>query len=681
MNISATDVSRLRVEDLSISYGDGEGAVHAVRNVSFSIAKGEAYGLIGESGSGKTSVAYSLLRYLRGGTIDGGSIQIAGRNVLDMSRQELRDFRGNRVAMVYQDPMSSLNPSIGVGEQVAESLRRHKGLDRAAALKRAVELLSLVHLPSPSVLASRFPHQLSGGQQQRVVIALAIACEPDLLILDEPTTGLDVTTQAVILDLVHELRTRVQSSILFISHDLAVVAQTCDRVGVLYAGELVEEGYCVDIVSTPRHPYTVGLIRSMPRTGDRETPLKSIPGSLPDLRAPPRGCVFADRCEVSSEDCLSQRPPLTRLSGTHRGRCLHPERIPELKRIATGIVSKDAVKGASRAGGELEIDAVNCTFRQRRGLPLIGSVHEVHAVDSVSLSVGRGETLGIVGESGSGKSTLARMVIGLQGSESGSILFDGNLLTDSLSTRQLSVQRKIQMIFQNPDGALNPELTVGEIVARPLTLYGLAERSTISERVNELLARVRLGERYAKRYPHELSGGEKQRVNIARVIAANPEIIICDEPTSALDISVQASVLNQLRELQSSTGVTYLFISHDLAVVRYISDTIAVMYLGRVVEAGPTSQVFRGPNHPYTETLLEAHPEIDKLRRRAATVLQPTGPQGGEGCPFAPRCAHRIEGVCNIEAPPLAPTRDGRVMACHMPLTELAARQSAAAST
>lgn len=664
----------LAVDNLSISYGTGARSLQAVRNVSFSIAKGEAYGLIGESGSGKTTIAYSILKYLRGGMIRQGRISVGGRDVLAMSAAELRDFRGNRAAMVFQDPMNSLNPSMRVGEQIAEALRHHKKLNSRDAFDAAMELLGRVHLPSPDAVARRYPHQLSGGQQQRVVIAMAIACEPELLILDEPTTGLDVTTQAVILDLLQELRARLGSSILFITHNLAVVAQTCDRVGVLYAGELVEEGRCGDVISSPQHPYTAGLLRSMPRHSETSATLKPIPGSIPDLTTPPGGCVFAARCEVSSEVCTRERPPALDVAPMHVSRCLFPERVPLLDADAGSVAVQAAAgrDGAQAADTVLELDKVSCTFRQRRGLPLVGPIHLTRAVDAVSLSVARGKTLAIVGESGSGKSTLARAIMGLLAPDRGDIRLDRATLAPGVAGRKLAVQRKVQMIFQNPDGALNPQLTVGEIIARPMQLYGTAEPGAIPKRVADLLDRVRLGTRYAARLPHELSGGEKQRVNIARVLAADPEIIVCDEPTSALDISVQASILNQLRELQDSTNVTYLFISHDLGVVRYISDSVAVMYRGRIVEYGPTETVFRGPQHPYTESLLEALPEINKMREpKAPTRLTPEA-AGDDGCRYAPRCARRLDGKCERVAPELSATGDGRLMACHIPLDQLA---------
>jgi len=668
----------LRVEGLSIAYGSGPGRLHAVRDVSFTIARGEAYGLIGESGSGKTTVAFALLNYLRGGVIRGGTIEVAGEDVLAMAPAALRDFRGNRAAMVYQDPMSSLNPAIIVGEQIAEALRRHRGLDRRAAWERAVDLLALVDLPGPAALARRHPHQLSGGQQQRVVIALALSCEPDLLILDEPTTGLDTTTQAVVLDLIGELRQRVRASILFISHNLGVVAETCERIGVLYAGELVEEGPCATVVSRPGHPYTAGLLRSMPRA-DRAAALRPIPGSLPDLTRPPAGCIFADRCEVASAACREGRPGARRLAGDHLARCLFPERVADLPAGDAGPLARaqgPAPDDAAASLPKLAIEGLGVTFRQRRGLPLIGRLEETRALDGVSLAVPRGQTLAVVGESGSGKSTLARSVVGLIAAERGGLRFEDKALAPRAAGREPDLLRRIQIIFQNPDGALNPQRRVLDIVGRPLRLYGRAPAAAIPARVEELLALVRLGARFAARFPHELSGGEKQRVNIARVLAADPELIVCDEPTSALDISVQAGVLNQLRELQAESGLTYLFISHDLAVVRTISDTVAVLYLGRVVETGPTATVFAGPHHPYTDSLLAALPEVGRPRRPAVAV--PPLPGGtGRGCLFAPRCPQRIPGTCDRLVPPLAATGDGRLMACHVPLAGLAEAQRA----
>lgn len=659
----------LDLQDLSIDYGLPAAPLHAVRNVSLQIAAGESYGLIGESGSGKTSVAYAILNYLRGGRITGGSIRIAGQDVLALSPKELTRLRGNKAAMVYQDPMTSLNPSIKVGHQIAESLIWHRNLPGDKAWRQAVDLLERVHLPDPEALARRYPHQLSGGQQQRVVIALAMACAPDLLILDEPTTGLDVTTQAVVLDLVDELRRESGSAVLFISHNLGVVAQTCDRIGVLYAGELVEENTAAEIVARPAHPYTAGLLAAMPRTRGTQGDLASIPGSLPDLRQVPEACIFAPRCAIATETCHGQRPEARHLAPAHRIRCLHPGALPAQVAGAAALP-----RDLTAVPPVLSLEDIRCTFRQRQGLPLLGRVTEVRAVDGVSLSVPKGGTLAVVGESGSGKSTLARIAIGLQPASGGEIRLGGAALDGGAGARPRSQQRRMQMIFQNPDGALNPQLTVAEIIARPLKLYGLAD-GDLRPRVEALLERVRLAPRYADRLPHELSGGEKQRVNIARVLAAEPEVIICDEPTSALDISVQASVLNQLRDLQRQIGVSYLFISHDLAVVRHISDEVAVIFRGRVVEQGPTARVFAGPNHPYTDSLLAALPEIDRPRQPVPQV-PPLAAPATQGCAFVGRCKHRIAGLCETQAPTLTATGDGRAIACHHSLEVLARLQA-----
>ena len=670
----------LTVENLSVSYDAGDMPLRAVRDVSFSIAPGEAYGLIGESGSGKTTVAFAMMSYLRGGRVDGGRVLLQGRPIQDLPKDELRRIRGNKVAMVYQDPMSSLNPGIRVGEQIAEGLRHHGLADRAAARERAVKLLADVNLPDPEAMVDRYPHQLSGGQQQRIVIAMALACEPDLVIMDEPTTGLDVTTEAVILDLIGELRRKINASILFISHNIAVVAKVCDRVGVLYAGELVEEGRVADVIRRPKHPYTAGLVASMPSGTDRSQRLASIKGSLPDLTQVPAGCIFADRCLVSRDVCLTGRPPAAAVGPAHLSRCLFPDAVQDAVRQAEARVALPT-RAVEATGSIMRIEDLKLWYTRRRGLRFWQAPPPVRAVNGVTLDIEAGRTLAVVGESGSGKSTLARCVVGLVPPTGGAIEFRGERLGGRARQRSVKTRQRIQIIFQNPESALNPQRTVGEIIARPLKLYDCVEPSRIEARVGELMQAVNLPARYASRYPHQLSGGEKQRVSIARVLGTEPDLIICDEPTSALDISVQAAVLNALSDLQARHGLSYMFISHDLGVVRYISDRVAVMYLGVVVETGPTEAVFRGPHHPYTESLVAALPDLSGRSGKPEVRLQGTPPSPAariEGCVFASRCPRKLGPICETVPPPVQDLAQGRRLACHIPVEDLARLQGTA---
>ncbi|MBW6398215.1 ABC transporter ATP-binding protein [Roseomonas sp. HJA6] len=606
----------LEVIGVSITYGSDAGGLKAVRDVSFRIAPGEAYGLIGESGSGKSSLAYAVLRHVPAGRVTG-RIMLRGQDVMEMSPQALAAARGRIVSMVYQDPMSALNPAIKVGEQIAEVVRRHRKADRKAAWARAVTLLGQVQLPHPDEIAHRYPHQLSGGQQQRVVIAMGLACDPDLLVMDEPTTGLDVTTEAVILDLVNDLRRALGVAVLFISHNMGVVAQVCDRVGVLYAGQLVEEGSTAQVLRAPRHPYTIGLMNALPTINRAQARLADIPGRLPDLRQVPEACVFAPRCASVQKGCTTAIPALETVGPGHRTRCFERDRIV---RAMAPPAEAEAVAEEATGKPLLQIVGVERSFGRmpRLNLPFLRQRRPVRAVDDVTLDIPRGRTLAVVGESGSGKSTLARCVAGLLPPNAGDILLEDSVIRPMVQNRTRPEQRAIQFIFQNPDAALNPHWTVEAIVGRPLKLHGLAHWSAdLRARVVELLDAVKLGQRYLDRYPHQLSGGEKQRVSIARAFAAEPRLVICDEPTSALDISVQAAILNQLRDLQERHGTSYLFISHDLGVVRHIAHRVAIMRHGRIVESGTPAEVFGAPQHPYTQALIAAIPTLERKRRGA----------------------------------------------------------------
>ncbi len=606
-----TSPATLDVQALSIDYG----ALHAVRNVSFQIAPGEAYGLIGESGSGKTTIAYAVMRYLGGGQAQG-QLTLAGRDIMTMSDGELAQARGRLAAMVYQDPMSALNPAIKVGEQIAEAIRLHGKAGRAAARTRAVALLAQVKLSLPAEMARRYPHQLSGGQQQRVVIAMALACDPRLLIMDEPTTGLDVTTEAVILDLVNHLRRASGVSVLFISHNMGVVAQVCDRVGVLYAGQLVEEGATAQILQAPRHPYTIGLMRAMPIITSAVSRLAAIPGRLPDLRAPPPGCVFEPRCAAAADPCRVTMPLLAEASGhpgAHVSRCHFRDGMPGLLPAPSPVVRIGAVRAMPKERPLLQMVGVEKVFGRRSALPFLTRRTPVRAVDDVTLTLARGQTLAVVGESGSGKSTLARCVAGLIVPDAGAIRLQDAVLSAAVKRRSRLQQQAVQFIFQNPDAALNPHWTVERILGRPLTLFtDITERAARRRRMVELLEMVNLGEHYLDRRPGEMSGGEKQRTGIARAFAGQPRLVICDEPTSALDISVQASILNALLDLQELHGTSYLFISHDLGVVRQMAHQVAIMQHGRIVETGASDQVFEAPQQAYTRALIAAVPTLDR---------------------------------------------------------------------
>ncbi len=611
----------LDVQDLSISYGSRAQPLRAVRDVSFHIAPGEAYGLIGESGSGKTTIAYAVMRYLQGGRAKG-RLLLAGRDVMTMSAAELAETRGRIAAMVYQDPMSALNPAIKVGEQIAEAIRLHSKASKAAARARTVDLLAQVKLPLPAAIAHRYPHQLSGGQQQRVVIAMALACDPQLLIMDEPTTGLDVTTEAVILDLVNELRRSSGVSVLFISHNMGVIAQVCDRVGVLYAGQLVEEGVTAQVLHQPQHPYTIGLMRAMPAMTGELWRLTAIPGRLPDLRAPPPACVFEARCAAASDPCRAAMPALIASAaqpGGHLSRCHFRDAMPGLLPAPPPLVRAGAPGEATpHQRPLLQIVGLEKTFGRRAALPFLTRRMPVRAVGDVTLELSRGQTLAVVGESGSGKSTLARCVAGLIVPNAGAVRLQDAVLPAGVQQRSRVQQQAVQFIFQNPDAALNPHWTVEGILGRPLTLFtDITDRAAQRRRMIELLEMVNLGERYLGRHPGEMSGGEKQRIGIARAFAGNPRLVICDEPTSALDISVQASILNALLDLQALQGTSYLFISHDLGVVRQIAHRVAIMQQGRIVELGSPDQVFGTPHQAYTRALIAAVPTLERRTKPA----------------------------------------------------------------
>jgi len=645
----------LQIEHLTVSYETGAGRVRAVDNVSLEVQRGEVLGLVGESGSGKSTIASAITRLLAANAVvEAGRILLSGDNLLTKSEAELRVIRGNRLAIVFQNPLSSLTPSVRVGEQIAEVLRVHKGLNKEEARARAIDLLASVGIAEATIRAEYYPHQLSGGMQQRALIASALACDPDLLIMDEPTTALDVTTEANILDLVTDLKHRVNAGILYITHDLGVVARVCDRVTVLYASQVLEEGSVDEVFYSPRHPYTVGLLASVPRPTRvlRHKHLASIPGQIPRLSAVKSDCVFGPRCPFAANGCKDRPQKLSRVDLSRQVRCERNAEVvgaewPELEdHYAVAAQSSDEILVRTERLSKVYRDEgwlarLSVQLGGPLGIKVALQDHRVVAVDGISLDIRKGETFGLVGESGCGKSTLGRMLVKLVDPSGGSVFFDGNDLNQLEGQALRSQRRSFQIVFQNPESSLNPRHRVGEILSRPLVVFGLADPSRLGERVSELLRTVQLPAEYASRYPHELSGGEKQRIGIARAVATQPRFIVCDEPVTALDVSVRASILNLLTSLQAELGLTYLFIAHDLAVIRHIADRVAVMYLGRVCESGPVADVFAPPHHPYTRALLSAIPVPDPVRARQTKRVrlpdQIAAPKSRNGCIFRDR--------------------------------------------
>jgi peptide/nickel transport system ATP-binding protein len=669
MSAPAAAPKALELEELDVVYRVRGVDRQVLRGVTLAVGPGEAYGLVGESGCGKSTTALAVVRYLpRNGRVRSGAIRVAGTDVLDLSKERLRRLRADKLSMVYQNPADALNPSIKIGAQVAEVFRVH-GVARHEALERARDALVKVQIADPGQVLARYPHQLSGGMQQRVVIAMALAKDPALLILDEPTTGLDATVEAEVLDLIAALQADFNTAVLFISHNLGVIRKMCERVGVLYAGKLIEEGPVEAILHDPRHPYTVGLIRCIPRGGVRKDlgRLDSIPGFLPSVGEDLPGCVFAARCALAQDVCTAEEPPPHAAAPGHFSRCHFHERASELPRTTAAELGHSLAVDRT-AAPLVRLDDVARVFHQ--------AGQDIHALAGVSAEIWPGETLGLVGQSGSGKTTLARTLLGIVPPTRGTVELDGRALPP-LSKRTRDDVRRLQIVFQNPDSALNRRHQVRRILLRALRKLGDLTGDPAEERLQALAAEVRLAERYLSVRPNQLSGGLKQRVAIARAFAGNPAIVVCDEPTSALDVSVQAAILNLLVELQAKERVAYLFISHDLGVVRYISDRIAVLYLGKLMELGPAEVVFSGPHHPYTEALLSAVPTIDgggRERIRLAGEI-PSAAEPPSGCVFHTRCHRKVGAICEQREPPLVEVEGGHLMRCHIPFEELRAMQ------
>ncbi|MFB0508541.1 MAG: dipeptide ABC transporter ATP-binding protein [Thermodesulfobacteriota bacterium] len=680
----------LEVRDLSISYETRKGDVPAVCGVSFTVHRGETIGLVGESGCGKTTVAFGIVDFLGpNGKIVRGDIRFQGKNLIGCSSDEKRHLRGNRVSMVYQDPMQALNPSLRLGEQLAEALVSHQEMAKEEAWDRSIEMLKRVHMPDAAAVMDRYPHQISGGQQQRVVIAMALLNNPALLIMDEPTTGLDVTVEAAVLDLIEDLKTDFDTGILYITHNLGVVARVSDYLSVMYAGEMVEQGTAGEVFGNPLHPYTQGLMRCVPKLGSSKASMTLYPirGRVPSpAERPDNACIYAPRCDYATARCQSERPEVRKITGRHRARCFYAEEIdPHAWTPASTLQSMLRPSHPVKAyrGYVLKVENLKSYYRQESKslLGLLGVAREryVKAVDDVTFEVPKRNTLGIVGESDCGKTTLVKTIIGLEKINGGKAEFLGFDITRSLQDRDVKLIQEMQMVFQNPDSTLNPSYSVGKQIARPLRRFKIVPKEQIRSRVIELLRAVRLDAYYYDRLPRQLSGGEKQRIAIARALASRPDLIICDEPVSALDVSIQASVLNLLIDLQEELGTTIIFIAHDLSVVRFCSDYIAVMYLGQIVEIGAAGAIYAPPYHPYTEALLSAvpvpDPKVEQKHIRLSGPV-PSALDPPSGCRFHTRCPRRgmlPDGgkICEVDVPPWREAKKGHRIFCHIPLERL----------
>jgi peptide/nickel transport system ATP-binding protein len=691
MTDRSSDARLLEVRGLSVGYESRAGTVWAVEELDFHVDAGETLAIVGESGSGKSTAAMAVSGLLGSEATVTGSADLLGRDVISAPEAERRRRRGVDVGIVFQDPFTSLNPGLRIGRQVTEGLVHHRRVAPDEARRRAIDVLGEVGLQEPEQLLELYPHQLSGGMQQRVLIASALICDPKFLVLDEPTTALDVTIEARILDLLDDIRRRRGLGMLFITHNLGVVNRIADRVCVLYSGRVAEMGAKDDVLAMPRHPYTKGLLASLPMLeANRERrALAPIPGRMPQPGDRGSGCVFRPRCPYAETGCDAPQA-LVGVAEGHAVRCwksdavagrpwpverkrnggdTHPGDAPSADPLLVAQDLRKTFRGAALR---------KTAWRWRFGIPLPYQPRRmVRAINGVSLEIMEGEVLGLVGESGSGKSTLGQAIVRLLGIDSGKVLFEGRDVTTLAEERDF--RSKAQVVFQNPDSSLNPRRAVGAAIARAVSLHASVPRGERRARVEALLDRVGLPRSFYDRYPHQLSGGERQRVGIARALATRPRFILCDEPTSALDVSVQATVLNVLADLRAQEGLSYLFISHDLSVVAHISDRIAVMYAGGIVETGTTAQVLAPPFHPYTEALLSAIPRTDPGdagRERIALRSDTPGGAEGMGCPFSGRCPRRIGSVCDEVVPPVRTGVAGHRIMCHIPLEDLAASQA-----
>ena len=668
------------VKNLSIGFRSQKGKeISILRNVTTNIKKGETVGIVGESGSGKSTLALAMMGYVKHGLFTmSGECLFNSLNLLDLSNNELEKIRGRKIAMIPQNAGQSLTPNLKIGYQIEEALKLHTNLNENERKNRISELLNNVRLPSPDVMALRYPHELSGGQQQRVAVAMALAGNPELLLLDEPTTGLDVTTQAHVLELLKDITKDTGTSMVYVSHDLGAIAQVCDRVIVMYAGEIVLEGPVRKILKEPIHPYTNGLLKSIPKLSLEGLP-ESMPGAQPQPGHIGEGCSFYDRCNISDEKCKIKTPDLEFLSEIDTSvRCFNYKKVIinqnkniQLKNLDEKNIENNEILSLS----DVSISYAKQSFLDQLFNKLTDSNP---TVKDINININKGETIALVGESGSGKSTILKSIAGLLKTKDGNINFAQNRkLSEDLKNRSSDDLRAIQLIFQNPDESLNPNHTVEQILSQPLKLYFGLKGDELKKNIIELLEKVRLGEFYLTRYPRQLSGGEKQRIAVARAFAAKPDIILCDEVTSALDVSVQAAVLDLLKKLKDDFGTTYIFVSHDLAVVKAISDRVAVLYQGRLCEIGPSKDVYQFPSHPYTEVLLGAVLEPDpdiKPKLIAEDIVEEKPPE--KGCCFQGRCPRILGDKCREEVPPWQVGENGNAIRCHIDIEELKIQQS-----
>lgn len=674
----------LQIKDLHTDIEIRNGVVRALSGVDLHVNPGETLGIVGESGSGKTMTALSLMGLLpQGGKVSSGSIILDGQDLTQLPLKEKRKLRGTKVGMIFQDPLTSLNPTMKIGLQVCEPLRVHEKLSKREALARAVEILKRVGMPRPEVVINNYPHQLSGGMRQRVMIAMALVCKPRILIADEPTTALDVTTQMQILDLIDELRDEYKMGVILITHDLGVVAGHTDRVAVMYAGRIVETAPTKTLFTEPKHRYTSSLMAALPeRALAAGTKLFSIPGAPPSLTNLPVGCRFAARCLWATDECRAGYPDLSG-DDTHTFSCFHPVQegdespaVLQGKLDSTSAeetasdapqISHDVLLDVKEASREYE-SAGSGFFKREKGV--------VSAVDRVSITVKKGETYGLVGESGCGKSTVGRLIAGLEPPSGGAIELDGRDLATLKGRDAVRIHRDVQMMFQDSYAAMDPRMRIDQILAEPMSIQKTGNARQIAERIMEILEQVGLTEEVLDRYPHEFSGGQLQRLGFARSLTLAPDLIVADEPVSALDVSVQAQVLNLMKDLQQELGLSYLFISHDLAVVQYMADRIGVMYLGRIVEEGPAHEVVKNPKHPYTKALIDSIPVPDPEFQHDESAIKLTGEPPSavnppEGCRFRPRCPFAGE-ECKVQ--PMLTDETHRV-ACHHPLLTLSVKE------
>lgn len=664
-----------QIRNLSIGFKSKLGKeISILRKINLNIKKGETVGIVGESGSGKSTLALAMMGFVKQGlfTIDG-ECKFENLNLLKMSNKDLEEIRGRKIAMIPQNAGQSLTPNLKIGYQIEEALKLHTKLNTSERQKKISELLNKVRLPSPETIALRYPHELSGGQQQRVAIAMALAGNPNLLLLDEPTTGLDVTTQAHVLEVLKDIAKDTGTSMVYVSHDLGAIAQVSDRVVVMYAGEIVLEGPVRKILKDPIHPYANGLLKSIPKLSLKGLP-SSMPGSQPQSDRLGTGCSFYERCNISSEKCKKNSPELDYVKEIDVNvRCFNFKDLKDFNKTTEFKNNEFSEKNASE--NILKLNNLSISYAKQNFIDqLLGRIKDLNpTVKDINIEINKGETLSLVGESGSGKSTILKSIAGLLKIQDGKILFnEKDFLSDDLKTRSSNNLRAIQLIFQNPDESLNPSHTVEEILSQPLKLYFNLQGKELKKNISDLLQKVRLGDFYMQRYPRQLSGGEKQRVAVARAFAANPDIILCDEVTSALDVSVQAAVLDLLKTLKRDFNTTYIFVSHDLAVVKAISDRVAVLYQGRLCEIGLSENVYKFPSHPYTEVLLGAVLEPDpdiKPRLIAEDIVEERPPE--KGCTFQGRCPRILGDKCKNETPPWQIGLNGHAIRCHIDINEL----------